>query len=81
MKTLIIWSDFEELPELYVVDGDYRHLDEIVINICDQDPAKEKELTELMYTDGYILHVPLDPKALGTCGGQFDYVIRCGFAP
>lgn len=79
MKTLIVWTDFEGLPELFLVDGDYRHLNNVIIN-AGRNISLEKELDVLMCSEEGI------PKLTAIVGWPMHiasivdavFVIRCG---
>lgn len=58
MKTAII---FQEIPEdlfFFVVDGDYRHLNGVLINSTDSDAAKQERLSELIYNENGKYQLP-----------------------
>jgi hypothetical protein len=82
-KTLVIWSDFQELPQAFLLNGNLSHLNGVIINDSG-NKALEAELNSLMYNDeGYLKHEPVDVWAqpLSQTVGPFaDYCIRCGFA-
>lgn len=44
-KTLIIYTDFMDLPKLFLADGDHSHLDGVVINTVPYDPHNDENLT------------------------------------
>jgi len=53
MKTVVIYSNFEDLPKYFVVDGNYSHLDNIVVNNCTNQKLEE-ELIRLLFDETYM---------------------------
>lgn len=53
MKTVVIYSNFEDLPKYFVVDGNYSHLDNIVVNNCTNQKLEE-ELIGLLFDEKYM---------------------------
>lgn len=53
MKTVVIYSNFEDLPKYFVVDGNYSHLDNIVVNDCTNQKLEE-ELIRLLFDETYM---------------------------
>jgi hypothetical protein len=87
-KTLIIWSDFIDLPKLFMVNGDYRHLDGVVVNTY-EDEDKEKELISLMYDDKMKIKLTAVEREfegdrarpiLMSSIVDAQFIIQCGFA-
>lgn len=50
MKTIIIYSDFQDLPKFFVVDGDYSHLNNVVVNNTN-NAQLEDELIALLFDE------------------------------
>lgn len=46
MKTIIVYSNFEDLPYFYLIDGDYSHLNNVCINtmVCSRELQDELDL-------------------------------------
>lgn len=84
MKTLIIWSDFEDFPKLFLLDGDYRHLNDTILNTSVGGLA-QRELDKLMHCPdtGEFLHKAIDDPWPLHISSIVDaaYVIRCGISP
>lgn len=73
MKTLIL---FEMIPEdsfFFEASGDFRQLQDIYINCCD-DKNLIKELTELVYTDDGEIKV----EKLKEPTKDWDFFVKCG---
>lgn len=94
--TVICWTNFEDLPQFFVAEGNLTHLDGVVIGVCD-DKKKVKELTNLMFGDAS-QPSPVDepntvkvgePLSLGAAcvtaldyrGQRSVYFINCGICP
>lgn len=74
MKTLVL---FEEIPEksfFFVLEGDYRYLNNIYIN-ASGDKEKAEELNSLVYTNEGLVKV----DELDEPTKDWDYFIKCGF--
>lgn len=75
MKTIIFWTDFENLTQFAIVEGDYRHLDETIIN-CTDDEKHDRELMDIVSEGSLSDEIPYkelrDPN---------NFIIRAGFAP
>jgi hypothetical protein len=94
MKTLLIFTDFEGLAQFAVLDGDYSHLHETVINMCppegDDEEAWDKkcdELSALLYDPEngdsrvkFSHEFPTEDVRLGFYHGNLK-VIQVGFLP
>jgi len=87
-QTLVIFSNFEELPMFFLVEGDKTHLDGVITNNT-EDYDKADELNVLIYKKdgsketGYYNHEPLTLDQV-QISFELDYVgaiINCGFAP
>lgn len=81
MKTAIIWNEIEDLKYV-VVDGDYTHLHGVYINMADNDPDKERELSGLVYDEEFCFkHQPLLLDAFADAIRDGAALIECGFLP
>ena len=73
-------TNFEDFPDWFLIEGDYRHLDKKIININDDN----RELTSLLYTDeGTYKEAPFDlTEAMNKLlsGELLVSVIQTGFA-
>jgi len=52
--TIVIWSNFQYLPKLFVLPTDIRHLNGVVIGSCNEDGScddevKQAELSNIIY--------------------------------
>lgn len=84
MKTLLIYSGFEDLPTFAIVDGDWSQYNELVINTYYEDEDPRKKLVEEMCDK---LFEPDTGKNLVEfasefpLGQHFDKVANIGFVP
>jgi hypothetical protein len=52
-KTILIWDQCGEKEiEFYILKGDYRHLNKVMINSTRSKRKLQDELAKLMYADG-----------------------------
>lgn len=82
MKTVVIFNEFDLGMNLYLIEGDHRHLEGVVIDQCDGDEEKMEELNLLIHTEeGEKRHQPItcDQAAEEIRHGAF--LTWCGFAP
>lgn len=77
MKTLVVYSDFLDLPKLFILDGDLRKFDGLIVN-CTEDFDLQKEFLDLMFVDGSLRSDSINHKQDRL---TFSYCITCGFAP
>jgi len=82
MKTVVIWDTMEADIKFFVLEGDYRHLDQVYLNSCGEDQIEEKqdELNDVLAYDEHgrpkvkmLDSFPLEEKP--------DFVVVCGFIP
>lgn len=82
MKTIVIWQDFQELPTFIVLEGNYSHLDGVVIGTVD-DEEKQEELASLLWDpdsgDIRVKYVDNPPYHVLTEDGYI--IIRAGLVP
>lgn len=74
MKTLVL---FEEVPVksfFFVLEGDYRHLNNVYIN-AGHNEEKAAELNALVYTSEGVVKVDELDEPIK----DWDYFIKCGF--
>lgn len=83
MKTALIYSeDYDLIPQFFVIDGDYRHLNNVFINGVDQDETKTDALNSLMYSeDGKHRHTPVTLEQFAAAIREGAEPIVCGFLP
>jgi len=82
MKTLIIYSTFEDLPKFAIVDGDYGRFDKIVIGTVhdrDNEEMLQDELQMFLYNADGKLKVEFSETF--PLGQHFDAVANCGLIP
>lgn len=48
MKTLFVYSECDALAKFFVMDGDYSHLNNTILNAVPNDPQDEKNQKQLM---------------------------------
>lgn len=84
----MIWSDFEGIPSLFLIDGDLRRFEGIVVNWTEDYPLVQDmlqtmydETTGYLRTDGLLSPERMSGIHLGETKLQFNYIVRCGFAP
>lgn len=77
--TAIIYQEFDYLPKFYVIDGDHRQFDGVIVNV----DVDDKGLGDFMYSkeDGTELHKPVTLAEFGEAVRHGAHVICCGFAP
>jgi hypothetical protein len=82
MKTCFCYSDFEDLPTFFVLDGDYRHLNGTLINATAPEGTPEEtyekrqeELSDLLYDDegNYLVAALTEPPK------DYDHFVKVGF--
>lgn len=88
MKTVMIWDTFgEDHLKFSVLDGDYRHLDQVYLGsaVTKGDPQnlapKLEELTSLVYDDDWKEKIPLSQEFPVDAVKDGAFVIVCGFLP
>lgn len=86
-RTLFIYSNFEELPSFFVLDGDYSHLQGTLINTCAPEgedeqeyEKKQDELNSLIYTEDGAPKVDLTCKVFPR-HESFNHVVNVGWVP
>lgn len=80
MKTLFIYNSFDNMAEFFILDGDYSHLDDTIINeVGNEDKANE--LNDLLFNkDGYS-RVTMQDTLPDYKTTPWDKVVNVGFAP
>lgn len=82
MNTIIIFSDFQNSPVFFVVEGDYSHLNEVYINEASATPQLQDELNDVIEGLEHSVDFPVslfyseyneNPESIK--------VITCGFIP
>lgn len=79
MNTIIIFSDFQNSPVFFTVEGDYTHLNEVYIGEATDTTELQNELNDLIQD--------LDPSVDFPVGLFYNetettpVVITCGFIP
>lgn len=58
MKTIIVFSNFEDLPYFYLLDGDYSHLNNVCVNTTKDNQELQDELDRLLINKEYSLSFP-----------------------
>lgn len=86
MKTLIHFCDFENWPEFYIVDGNYSHLNDVLINSTDSPEHLQDEASNLLFDQetGCIKLTEVELSLLDIVYEglpQDTIVIRIGFLP
>lgn len=76
MKTIVILSDFTDLPKFYVVDRNVTHLEGTIINVNDTE-ASTKELVDI--TEKLTPYGSM--SAAIAAAGPRPLFANCGFAP
>lgn len=90
MKTLIAFNPGEtgDTPKLYLIDGDFSHLNYVVLSSGsspegyskEKEKEKEKELARILFgDDGTGRKTQAQPISNGPI--QADVFIRCSFVP
>ena len=81
MKTLFLWCEPDgDIVDFYILDGDYSHLDGVIINSC-TDEDKQEELFSLFYDDeGLSLNRPKASRTevIQTIREHSVIIIKCG---
>lgn len=96
-KTLIAYNTFEDCVKFFEIEGDYRHLDGVIINACapgtyklDLDSPECEQLQSAYEKLGdELINLLLnadgtyrtDRPALSAPTKDWDYFIQCGFEP
>lgn len=77
---LLIYSDFENLPKLFVFDSETNDgklaisCNGLIINLEQEDFSKEQI--------EFVCHISeLDVGVNKNCSGSFKHIVQCGFAP
>jgi hypothetical protein len=82
MNTIIIFSDFQNSPVFFVVDGDYSHLNEVYINEATDNPELQDELSGLIDGLEALEDFPVDLFYQEYReNSESIKVITCGFIP
>ncbi len=84
MKTIIVWNTFQEFAKFVVLDGDYRHLDEVCVGSVGDEDKQEELMQVLNYNDetGLAEFEELKEFPLDVVRGESEvYVINAGFIP
>lgn len=77
MKTQFCFSNFEDPPVFFQLDGDYSHLDNVFTNDLSGDRLKEDELSELLWNEDGSWKV--ERFVIPT--KEWDYFVRVGVLP
>ncbi len=78
MKTIIVYSDFQDLPKYFIREGVLQYLDKTIINESEANEANIEELTNLLFNeDGSWITEPLKDFPVDLEGEWI--VITCGF--
>lgn len=96
-KTLIAYNTFSEDVKFYEVEGDYRHLNDVVVGACApgtkglawDSPECEQLQSAYEKLGDELIKLLLnadgtnrtDRPALSAPTKDWDYFIQCGFAP
>lgn len=75
MKTCILFEDSFDGVNFYVVDGDHRHLDEVVLG-CEGDEEKVNQLNALLFNEQGAKK--LSGMRVLTKDVEWDVMIKCG---
>jgi hypothetical protein len=82
MKTIVIYNDFENFPTFYVLNGDFTHLDGVVVGAVDVDQELEDMVADLSsYTEVHLEKFPMKFIQDEILQGVEVAVIQCGFIP
>ncbi len=82
MNTIIIFSDFQNSPVFFVVDGDYSHLNEVYINEATDNPELQDELSDITEGLEALEDFPVGLFYQEYCESPESIkVITCGFIP
>lgn len=77
MKTLVIYSNFQDLPKFAIIDGDCSHLHDKCVNSIDVSSEEEAEIVTLTTaSDGRLKDVFSGNFPLSQ---HFDKVANIGF--
>lgn len=79
MITIVTFTDFENFPIYYVLDGDHRELDGICVGATNQDSVLESRVCDLdkQAIDRYN-KFPIEEAMSSFRGGEEVAVINCG---
>ena len=83
MKTIAIYTNFQDLSTFFVLYGDYTHLDGVVVGEVDVDPKLEEMVSDLnSYAEAvHLEQFPMEFVKDQILQGVEVAVIQCGFLP
>lgn len=84
LKTFIQFTDFENWPQYFLVDGDYSHLNDVLVNSADTPTELQDEAIDLLLDSetGVIkLTEEFLPDIVYSGLPEDTIVIRIGFIP
>jgi hypothetical protein len=81
-RTLFLYNEFEGLVKFFILEGNYSHLDDVLLNEAVEDAEDIKlqdELNTILFeSDGKLKVTLLDKFPLGE---NFNHVVNVGFIP